>query len=123
MTGSGPSRRDEPLRQWLGALDLVQYAESFEHNDVSLDLLTELSEADLEKLGLSLGHRKRLLKAIATLEPTERGQMSRSERSAVLVGGERRQLSVLFCDLVGSTQLSERLDPEQYRELMHGYQQ
>ena len=82
-----------------------------------------MTEADLEKLGLPLGPRKRILKAIAKLSdddkappPTSRGRPSPDE------GAERRQLTVMFCDLVGSTALSARLDPEDMRHVIRGYQ-
>jgi class 3 adenylate cyclase/predicted ATPase len=80
--------------------------------------LPELTEADLEKLGVVLGHRKRMLRAIAAFEtraPTRPAAASPAE------GAERRQLTVMFCDLVGSTALSARLDPEDLREVLGAY--
>ena len=91
---------------WLRDLGLDRYETAFRDNEIDWEVLPELSEADLEKLGLPLGPRKKLLKAIAAL---------RAERSsaspAAGAEAERRQLTVLFCDLVGSTELSGRLDP------------
>ncbi len=82
-----------------------------------------------EKLGVSLGHRKKLLKAIAELNgsqapaPTAQPiQASPPTRESISAEAERRQLTVMFCDLVGSTALAERLDPEELRDLMQAYQ-
>ena len=119
----------QTVRQWLGKLGLPQYAEIFERNAVDLDLLCELTDEDLEKLGVhALGHRKRLLKAITGLNgslapaPTAPPiQESSPPREPVRGEAERRQLTVMFCDLVGSTALSEHLDPEELRELMQAY--
>ena len=87
---------------------------------VTWDVLSDLSEQDLKELGLPLGDRKRLLKAIATLRaPAEAPAGTEPFQPAVSEGrdAERRQLTVLFCDLVGSTELSRRLDPEDLRDL------
>src|SRR6476620_11826227 len=108
------AKPDHALRQWLSSLGLEQYAESFERDDVGLELLPELSDADLEKLGLTLGHRKRLLKAVAgsqSAAPIPAAKNNQTSTSAL--EAERRQLTVLFCDLVGSTQLAQQLDPEE----------
>ena len=101
---------------WLRGLGLEQYDEAFRAEAIDAEVLPELCEADLEKLGLPLGHRKRLLKAIAALrEPAAPPPTAPSQ-------AERRQLTVMFVDLVGSTALSARLDPEEMRELLRGYQ-
>ena len=100
------------LGAWLRSLGLERYAETFRSNEIDQDILPELSEADLEKLGIPLGTRKRLLKAIAELG------------SAVVqpdLVEERRQITILFCDMVGSTSMSARLDPEDLRALMTDY--
>jgi class 3 adenylate cyclase/energy-coupling factor transporter ATP-binding protein EcfA2 len=120
----------QTIRQWLERLGFAQYAEHFERNAVDLDLLSDLTDADLEKLGVhSLGHRKRLLKAVAKLNETKasaaRVGPSHNQRAPGAAFGseaERRQLTVLFCDLVGSTALSQKLDPEELRDLMQLYQ-
>jgi class 3 adenylate cyclase len=108
---------------WLQDLGLGRYEGRFRDNEIEADVLRDLTEADLEKLGLPLGPRKRILKAIAKLSdddkappPTSRGRPSPDE------GAERRQLTVMFCDLVGSTALSARLDPEDMRHVIRGYQ-
>jgi len=104
---------------WLRSLGLSQYEAEFRRNDIDAEVLLELTDADLEKIGVSLGHRKRLLKAIVALG---------SASSAPVVppapadAAERRQLTVMFCDLVGSTSLSARLDPEDMRQVIRAYQ-
>ena len=79
--------------------------------DVEFGVLSELSDDDLRQLGLSLGHRRKFLKAVAEVSPTS---PKRAEP-------ERRQLTVMFCDLVGSTELSTRFDSEDLRELIRAY--
>jgi class 3 adenylate cyclase len=114
---------------WLRDLGLDRYEAAFRENAIDAEVLPELTDADLEKLGVLLGHRKRLLKAIATLQPGEAVptlfakspvQAPPEERRAT--EAERRQLTVLFCDLVGSTELAARLDPEDLREVIRAYQ-
>ena len=106
------------VRQWLEQLGLPQYAEIFAENDVDFEALHLLAESDLEKLGVSLGHRKKLLKAVSELD----GGLA-LKRESIGAESERRQLTIMFCDLVGSTELSRKLDPEQLREVMRAYQQ
>jgi class 3 adenylate cyclase/predicted ATPase len=109
---------------WLRNLGLGQYEATFRENEIDTDVLTELTEIDLEKLGVPLGHRKRLLKAIAglgapeKLTPTLRPAPVRPDTDAA----ERRQVTVMFSDLVGSTALSARMDPEDLREIISAYQ-
>src|SRR5215469_9448381 len=95
---------------WLRGLGLERYAEAFRDNAIEVEVLLELSEADLEKLGVLLGHRKLMLRAIAKLRVPEPQPVIEpaAERADT---AERRQLSVMFCDLVGSTPLSTRFDP------------
>jgi class 3 adenylate cyclase/tetratricopeptide (TPR) repeat protein len=111
---------------WLARLGLEQYTAVFADNHVDREVLPDLTDADLEKLGVTLGHRKKMMKAIAALrsgvEPA-RGISDQSPADQSKGGdAERRQLTVMFCDLVGSTALSEHLDPEQLRELLARYQ-
>ena len=108
------------MRNWLSKNKLEQFAELFEANDIDFDVLPELSEADLEKLGLSLGSRKRLLKALA--ERDGQAAKSKSPESDAPAEAERRQVTVLFCDMVGSTALSGALDPELFGDLLKRYQ-
>ena len=104
--------------EWLQSVGLRHYESAFVESAIDTDVLPELSEADLEKLGIPLGDRKRLIKAIramagnpsSALIPTEAGGNASSGSSVVVA--ERRHLTVMVCDLVGSTALSARLDPE-----------
>src|SRR5262245_49610213 len=117
--------RSVDLTQWLEGVGLTKYASTFAENDIDFEILAELSEADLEKLGLPLGTRKKLLKAIRELG---RQDFSPAGHPGISVEGtgpaeaERRQLTVMFCDLVGSTALSGWLDPEDYREVIKSFQ-
>ena len=107
--------------RWLAGLGLAQYAASFSDNDIDGEVLAELSDADLKELGLSLGHRRKLLKALAALDPADTtGSTTAAPRPEA--AAERRQLTVMFVDLVGSTALAGRLDPEEMREAITGYQ-
>jgi class 3 adenylate cyclase/tetratricopeptide (TPR) repeat protein len=115
------------LQQWLEGVGLAQYAELFAQNNIDEEILPDLNEQDLEKLGISLGHRKRLLKAIAeyrSAEPQPPARIAAAWRAAggASIKAERRHLTVLFCDLVGSTALSAHLDPEDLRKILHDFQ-
>jgi class 3 adenylate cyclase/predicted ATPase len=104
---------------WLSSLGLERYEPAFRDNAIDAEVLPELTEADLEKLGVLLGHRKRMLRAIAELGTVPLRAVPAPERAAD--PAERRQLTVMFCDLVGSTELSARLDPEDLREVIAAY--
>jgi class 3 adenylate cyclase/predicted ATPase len=113
---------------WLRALGLEQYAPAFRDNDVDGEVLPELTSDDLISIGVtSVGHRRKLLAAIAALgtEPPTVAQSAASATSDAIsrptIDAERRQLTVMFCDLVGSTALSARLDPEDLREIIAAY--
>ena len=104
--------------RWLRDLGLDRYEKTFADNAIDADVLTDLEEGDLEKIGVLLGHRKKLLRAIAGLRPSSKAEDGREpERS----GAERRQLTVAFCDLVGWTGISAGLDPEDLRDLLTAY--
>jgi class 3 adenylate cyclase/tetratricopeptide (TPR) repeat protein len=109
------------LRDWLRSNKFEQYADAFEANDIDLDILPELSERDLEQLGLSLGNRRRLLKAIAE-RGVAKAKLSDAEVADASGDAERRQVTVLFCDMVGSTALSGTVDPELLGALIRRYQ-
>ena len=96
------------IEKWLCGLGLQQYVATFRDNAIDAEVLSELTEADLEKLGIVLGHRKRLLRAIGTLaSPTGLEQAALVGLAPPIGdGAERRQLTVMFCDLVGSTALA-----------------
>lgn len=113
---------------WLQGLGLERYAQVFAENGVDLKSLPLLSDGDLEKLGVLLGHRRTLLNAIAEAKEsqattsTAQARESPPVQESVSAEAERRQLTVMFCDLAGSTELSTKLDPEQLRDLMQAYQ-
>ena len=108
---------------WLRSLGLGQYEALFRASEIDADILPELTEIDLEKLGVPLGHRKRLLRAISGLTAAETSAApSASTGAKPHDAAERRQLTVMFCDLVGSTALSTRFDPEELREEIRAYQ-
>ncbi len=117
------------IESWLQELGLGQHAAAFRDNDIDSEVLPELSDADLKDLGLSLGHRRKLLKAIAALYGRAGGDAARPAAAAAHHGdggealpAQRRQLTVLFCDLVGSTALSVRFDPEELSDIIAAYQ-
>jgi class 3 adenylate cyclase/tetratricopeptide (TPR) repeat protein len=110
------------LRDWLRRHKFEQYADAFEASDIDLDILQELNDHDLERLGLSLGNRRRLLKAIADYG-AEAAQSKPSNPDGSDWGdAERRQVTVLFADMVGSTALSAKVDPELLGGLIRRYQ-
>lgn len=101
---------------------MADYAAVFAKEEVDLTVLPDLTDDDLRKLGIPLGHRKKLLKAIATLNARDKPDGADPDLAVVDSMPERRQLTVMFCDLVGSTTLSERFDPEDLREIIVAYQ-
>jgi class 3 adenylate cyclase/tetratricopeptide (TPR) repeat protein len=117
----------QDIGKLLAELGLDRYAQVFAANDVDLDVLRDLDEGDLERLGLSLGHRKRLMRAVAELSampmpaPIAATEISDAGKPTA-ASAERRQLTILFCDLVGSTELSRHLDPEDMRDVLRSYQ-
>src|SRR3984893_11603531 len=107
---------------WLRGLGLGQYEGTFRESEIEADVLPELTEADLEKLGLPLGPRKRILKAIASLGLGQKRSGAESLGHRQEDTQQRRQLTVMFCDLAGSTALPARLDPEDMRQVIRAYQ-
>jgi class 3 adenylate cyclase/predicted ATPase len=110
---------------WLRNLGLGQYEAAFRENEIDVEVLPDLTDTDLEKLGVPMGHRKRLLKAVAGLSSAD-CQRAPDQPVAKIEpsphdDAERRQLTVMFCDLVGSTALAARLDPEDMREIIAAY--
>src|SRR5262245_15707557 len=99
---------------------MSEYAECFAANDIEVDILPELTDHDLERLGVSLGHRRRILRAIRDIGgPTTAAPQTAA--AAPQDSAERRQLTVMLCDLVGSTALSVKLDPEDLRGIIASY--
>jgi class 3 adenylate cyclase len=113
----------QQVADWLEKLGLGQYAQRFAENDVDFSVLPHLTDADLEKIGVSLGHRRKILVAIAALAGGVQSppQPAKSEPKPKDTA-ERRQVTVMFSDLVGSTALSARMDPEDLREVISAYQ-
>jgi len=95
----------QQIADWLEKLGMSEYTQRFSENDIALDILPELTDQDLEKLGVSLGHRRRMLKAIRELGDPALA-LPRTETApppGPQLSAERRRLTVMFCDLVGST--------------------
>jgi len=105
---------------WLRSLGLAQYETMFRENEIDAEVLLDLTDSDLSQFGVPFGHRKRLLKAIANLGATV-SPAKPAPTSSPTDTAERRQLTVMFCDLVGSTAMSARLDPEDMREVIGSY--
>jgi class 3 adenylate cyclase/predicted ATPase len=114
----------QQIADWLEMLGLSEYAQRFAENDIDLDVLSELTDQDLEKLGVSLGHRRKMLRAIRALGSVTSviGLTSAVTESQPQDTAERRQVTVMFADLVGSTALSAGMDPEDLREIISAYQ-
>ena len=108
------------IELWLKNIGLEKYAEVFARHDIDLDVAPSLSEQDLEKLGLSLGHRRKFLAAVAKLRAGGAQTQADAPRPAA-AGVERRQVTVVFADLVGSTALASQLDPEDMDGLLQEY--
>src|SRR6516162_8006058 len=109
----------QQIGDWLEKLGLPEYAQRFAENDVDWSVLPYLTDQDLKELGVSLGHRRKMLAAIAELadaapaSPRPGLVEPKAQDSA-----ERRQVTVMFSDLVGSTALAARMDPEDLREVV-----
>ena len=109
------------VAEWLRDLGLQQYEPAFRENEIDAAVLPELTTDDLRDIGVGMvGHRRKLLAAIAALRSDGRLKSAAAPKQVADIAG-RRQLTVVFCDLVGSTALSARLDPEDLREIMAAY--
>jgi class 3 adenylate cyclase/predicted ATPase len=111
----------QQIAAWLQMLGMSEYAERFAENRIDSSVLRDLTDQDLKELGVVLGDRRKLLRAIAELEGDARAASAAPATPAPQRAAERRQLTVMFCDLVGSTALSARLDPEDLREIIGAY--
>jgi class 3 adenylate cyclase len=109
------------IAEWLGSLDLSEYEQRFAENGIDTSVLPHLTDQDLKELRLSLGHRRKMLAAIAQLSGAVAAPATPQPEPKPHDTAERRQLTVLFCDLVGSTALSARLDPEDLRSIIGTY--
>jgi class 3 adenylate cyclase/predicted ATPase len=116
----------QQVADWLEKLGLGQYAQRFAENDISFSVLPDLTDQHLKEIGVSLGHRLQLLRAVAKLTGGEKRipkpAVASAGSDAPQAAAERRQVTVMFSDLVGSTALSERMDPEDLREVISAYQ-
>jgi class 3 adenylate cyclase/predicted ATPase len=115
------------ISDWLEKLGMSEYAEGFAENRIDLSVLPDLTDQDLEKLGVVLGDRRKMLRAIANLQDAVKSTPAVAIGAATTVApshdtAERRQVTVMFSDLVGSTALSARMDPEDLREVISAYQ-
>jgi class 3 adenylate cyclase len=126
-----PADRDEfsghcamtPIAEWLGSLGLSEYADRFVENRIDLSILRDLTDQDLKDLGVVLGDRRRILRAAAELAGTVAAtpQLAVAPESRPRDEAERRQVTVMFSDLVGSTALATRMDPEDLREIVSAF--
>src|SRR6476660_2869379 len=114
----------QQVADWLEKIGLGQYAERFAENDIDASVLPHLTDQSLKELGVSLGHRLKILAAIKDLSPPTPAtpQPSTPTETKPQDAAERRQVTVVFSDLVGSTALSARMDPEDLREVISAYQ-
>ena len=117
------------ISEWLERFGMSEYAQQFAENNIDFAILADLTDQDLEKIGVkSLGHRRRILRAIADLGDIGKavqGTLASAEATSPVMPrdtAERRQVTVMFSDLVGSTALSARMDPEDLREVISAYQ-
>ncbi len=116
------------ISPWLRELGLDEYSALFAEHKIDFEVLSELTESDLKDLDIPLGHRKKLLKAIAALDgpdapvPREGSEIPPAAKTGASTDAERRQVTIMFCDLVGSTELSGQMDAEDLRALIAQYQ-
>ena len=117
---------EQGIRRWLESLGLGELVGVFEENRITADILPTISNDDLKDMGVNaLGDRRRILQAIAKLNETDHTTSSDAETTGFkpnASAAERRQLTVMFCDLVGSTALSQQLEPEDLRDVLRQYQ-
>jgi class 3 adenylate cyclase len=114
------------IRKWLESIGLGQYGDAFEVNEIDMDLLEQVDDQALKDIGVSAaGHRLRIRSAIAKMSSVIRSEVNATATvpapTMSAASAERRQLTVMFCDLVGSTALSARLDPEDLRGIITAY--
>jgi class 3 adenylate cyclase len=112
----------QQVADWLEKLGLGQYAQRFAENGIDFSVLGYLTDQDLEKIGVLLGHRRKMLAAIGELAGLAQAPPQSPTGAKAQETAERRQVTVMFSDLVGSTALSARMDPEDLREIISGYQ-
>jgi class 3 adenylate cyclase len=118
----------QQIADWLEKLGMSEYAQRFAENDIDVEVLSELTDKDFDRLGVSIGHRRKIMRAIREFAPSpvsgvpERFASAATDtQAAPRDTAERRQVTVMFSDLVGSTALSTRMDPEDLRNLIGAY--
>ena len=119
-------RPESQISGWLAKIGLSEYVAVFEENGVDLRSLGDLSEDDLKELGVKLGHRRLIQRMVAEQDPADlspANAVTVSESTSPTGEADRRQLTIMFADLVGSTQLSTELEPEDLRELNRQFQE
>src|SRR5256886_9790457 len=109
------------IAEWLASIGLGEYAQRFADNAIDLSVVRDLTEQDLKDLGVLLGHRRKILRAIAELDGVAPAPIETATEPVPRDEAERRHLTVMICDLVGSTALSVRLDPEDMRAVIDAY--
>jgi class 3 adenylate cyclase/predicted ATPase len=110
------------ITDWLGKLDLSQYAQLFAENEIDISVLPHLTDQDLKDMGVPLGHRRKIFAAINAGSIHPLPEPAIGIKPETKEAAERRQVTVMFSDLVGSTALSGRMDPEDLREVISAYQ-
>jgi len=109
------------IAEWLASIGLSEHSQRFADNAIDLSVLRDLTEQDLKDLGVLLGHRRKILRAIAELDGVAPAPTETATKPVLRDEAERRHLTVMICDLVGSTALSARLDPEDMRAVIDAY--
>ena len=109
------------ITEWLSSIGLSEYAQRFADNAIDLSVIHDLTEQDLKDLGVLLGHRRKILRAIAELDGIAPAPIETATEPVLRGEAARRHLTVMICDLVGSTALSARLDPEDMRVVIDAY--
>src|SRR6478735_4794433 len=109
------------IAEWLASIGLGEYAQRFAENAIDLSVVRDLTERDLKDLGVLLGHRRKILRALLELDGVAPAPTETATEPVLRDKAERRHLTVMICDLVGSTALSGRLDPEDMRAVIDAY--
>src|SRR5256886_3097765 len=117
----GPTGATEGIAEWLSSIGLSEYAQRFADNAIDHSVIRDLTEQDLKDLGVLLGHRRKILRAIAELDAVAPAPIQTAPEPVLRAEAERRHLTVMICDLVGSTALSARLDPDDMRVVIDAY--
>ena len=119
----------QQIADWLEKLGMSEYAKRFAENDIDVEVLSELTDKDFDRLGVSIGHRRKMIRAIRDFSASPVSAVTERSAPAAITApaaptdtAERRQVTVMFSDLVGSSALAARMDPEDLREVISAYQ-